>query len=70
MLPELTGQLKTVVWNDPASLKDQLRPILANANLFGSDLYEAGLGARIEDMVRSMLAGPGSVRKTLHSCLF
>jgi fructuronate reductase len=30
------------------------------------DLYEAGLGDRIEGMVRELFAGPGAVRATLH----
>ena len=33
---------------------------------FGLDLYEAGLGQRIEGMVKELYAGPGAVRKTLH----
>lgn len=42
-----------------------IRNILSNANLFGSDLYEAGLGNKIEEMFRAMIAEKGAVRKTL-----
>lgn len=44
---------------------EELRPILSNANIFGLDLYAAGIGERIESMVCQELAGPGAVRKTL-----
>ena len=35
-------------------------------DVFGLDLYEAGLGERIEGMVRELYACPGAVRTTLH----
>ncbi|MCD7867980.1 MAG: mannitol dehydrogenase family protein [Clostridiales bacterium] len=65
MLPELRAQLATVKYGDPDSLTDQLRPILSNANLFGVDLYAAGIGDRIEAMVREEISGPGAVRAAL-----
>ena len=39
--------------------------MLSNANLFGIDLYQAGLGERIEEMFLELSAGPGAVRRTL-----
>lgn len=65
MLPTLRAQLAGVELGKPDSLTDQLRPILSNANIFGSDLYAAGIGEKIEAMVRRQLAGPGAVRETL-----
>lgn len=65
MIPELRAQLAGVEFGRPESLTDQLRPILSNANIFGSDLYAAGIGEKIEDMVRQELAGPGAVRAVL-----
>lgn len=69
MLPELTEMLRDVRIGEPDSLGDGIRPLLSNANIFGSDLYEAGLGGKIEEMVREMLAGPGAVRKILSEML-
>ena len=69
MLPELKEQLSGIRWDDPESLTGQLQPILSNERLFGLDLYSAGLGNRIESMVRSMLSGTGAVRSTLQACL-
>ena len=70
MLPVLREQLSGLVFGEPESLTDQLRPILSNPELFGMDLYEAGIGVKIEEMIREMLAGPGAVRRTLHGWLF
>ena len=69
LLAELTGMIDNVRVGDPDSLGDSIRPLLSNANIFGSDLYEAGIGEKIESMVKKMLEGPGAVRNTLSSYL-
>lgn len=63
---EMGEKLKTLVVGEPDTLKDQLKPILSNRNIFGVDYYEAGLGEKIEDLFRKMIEGEGAVRKTLH----
>lgn len=65
MAAELTEQLSSIRVGQPASCGGQLRPILANANIWGVDLYAAGLGEKIEAIFREELAGPGAVRATL-----
>lgn len=42
-----------------------LRNLYSRKDIFGVDLYEAGLGGRIEEMVRELFAGKGAVRATL-----
>ena len=69
MAAELTEQLSTIEVGRPESLDGQLRPILANANIWGVDLYAAGLGEKIEDIFRQEIAGPGAVRETLKGIL-
>lgn len=69
MLSELTEQLKGIELGKPESVGDKLRPILSNANIFGSDLYAAGIGERIEALFAEELAGPGAVRATLKKYL-
>ncbi len=69
MVPQLTRALATLQPGRPDSLTDQLRPILSNTLLFGLDLYRAGIGEKIEGMVREELAGPGAVRATLKKYL-
>lgn len=65
MLKELQVALSGITLGDPDSVGDKLKPILSNANIFGSDLYEAGLGDKIEALVKEELAGPGAIRATL-----
>ena len=43
-----------------------LRQLYSRKDVFGLDLYEAGLGQQIEGYVKELYAGPGAVRKTLH----
>ncbi len=43
-----------------------LKKLYSRKDVFGLDLYEAGLGEQIEGMVKELYAGPGAVRKTLH----
>ncbi len=43
-----------------------LKALYSRKDVFGLDLYEAGLGERIEGMVKELFAGPGAVRRVLH----
>lgn len=43
-----------------------LRALFSRADMFGLDLYEAGLGEKLEAMAAELYAGPGAVRRTLH----
>lgn len=46
-----------------------LNPVLHNQEIFGCDLYELGLGEKIEHMFCEQLVGPGAVRATITSYL-
>lgn len=65
MIPELTKTMDGIEIGKPESYKGQLKSILSNRNVFGMDLYEAGIGERIEEMFLEEIAGPGAVRSTL-----
>ena len=43
-----------------------LKALYSRSDVFGLNLYEAGLGEQIEGMVKELFAGNGAVRKTLH----
>ena len=43
-----------------------LKQLYSRADVFGVNLYDAGLGEQIEGMVKELYAGNGAVRKTLH----
>jgi fructuronate reductase len=47
------------------SFHSKLEPILSNPAFFGVNLYEAGLGEKVEGLFSQMLAGKGAVRQTL-----
>ncbi len=66
---ELTEQLSGVEFGNPDSFHDQLRAILSNVNIFGIDLYKAGIGEKIEEIFTEEIAGCGAVRKTLQKYL-
>lgn len=66
----LLAELQAIVAPLEVGRPDQdyacLRQLYSRADVFGLDLYEAGLGEQIEGMVRELFAGLGAVRATLH----
>lgn len=66
MNEELQEQLGDIVVGKPETLTDQLKPVLSNERLFFTDLYKAGVGEKVEEMFREMIAGKGAVKATLH----
>ena len=69
MNAEMTEKLTGVEFGKPESLTGQLKPILSNTHIFGVDLYEAGVGGKVEEMFREMLKGKGAVRAALKKYL-
>lgn len=66
MNEEIQQQLKDIVVGQPETLKEQLKPILSNERIFFTNIYETGLGEKIETMFREMIAGPKAVKETIH----
>ena len=66
MNEEIQEQFKDIVVGKPETLKEQLKPILSNERLFYTDLYKDGVGEKIENMFREMIAGSGAVKATIH----
>jgi len=66
----LLGELQAIVAPLEIGKPDQdfscLRQLYSRKDVFGLDLYEAGLGEQIEGMVKELYAGTGAVRATLH----
>ncbi len=69
MVPELTEKLSGIEVGRPETYRGQLKPILSNANIFGVDLYQAGIGDTVEAMFLEEIAGVGAVRATLKKYL-
>lgn len=64
----LTEQLKSLALGvtDAATIHSAVQPILSNETIFGSNLYEVGLGEKVEAYLAELLEGPKAVRKTIH----
>lgn len=64
---EMTAKLTDIIIGKPDTYKGQLKEILSNANIFGIDLYKAGIGKKIEHLFCEEIKEFGAVRKTV-SC--
>jgi len=69
MLDMLKSCIKGVKLGKVETVGDSLKPILSNESLFGSNLYDVGLGEKIEGYFKEMLSGKGAVRATLQKYL-
>ena len=67
MLEELQKMLGGIKLGEDDSQKihEAVKPILSNKDIFVNDLYEIGLGQKVEEMFMEMLIAPGQVRKTI-----
>ena len=69
MLESLQEKVISIEVGNPKSYKGQLKSLLSNKAIFGTDLYEAGIGETVESIFVEQIAGPGAVRKTLKKYL-
>ncbi len=65
LLGKLQPVLRKVALGDKGPFHELLSPLLSDATLFGVNLYEAGLGEKVEGFFAQMVSGPGAVRKLL-----
>lgn len=65
MLEELRSYLSDIELGNSDSVGNKLQPILSNENVFGLNLYEVGLGEKVEDYFKELIAGTNAVRNTL-----
>ena len=66
MNEEIQEQMKEIIVGQPETFTGQLKAILSNERIFSVDIYQTGLGEKIEAMFREMIAGPGAVKATVH----
>lgn len=66
MLDELKLIMNKIKLGDE---KGDIKPILSNEKIFGSNLYEVRLGEKIEGYFNEMIKGTGAVRNTLDKYL-
>ena len=66
MLAELQAIVAPLEVGNPDQDYSCLKDLYSRADVFGVNLYDAGLGEQIEGMVKELYAGQGAVRETLH----
>ena len=69
MLSELMPLVAHVKLGESCDVRATLRPILSNAAIMGSDLYEVGLAELVEENFARIITGPGAVRRALHKLM-
>lgn len=69
-LEELQAIVAPLELGKPEQDYSCLKSLYSRADIFGLDLYEAGLGEKIEGMVKELFAGKGAVRSTLHKYVY
>ncbi|RPK10689.1 mannitol dehydrogenase family protein [Priestia endophytica] len=67
LLEEVQQHIQKIEFGNPNSVHNHLKPILTNAQIFGVDLYEIGLGGKVEEFFKLLIKAPGAVRTTLHN---
>lgn len=65
MLENVMPYLKGIELGSKIDFHEKLQPILSNEKIFGVNLYEVGLGEKVEAYFAELVSGPGAVRNTL-----
>ncbi len=63
-LEEVKAYVQGILLGD-TDVHEALAPILSDATIFAVDLYEAGIGDKVESMFTELIAGKGAIRATL-----
>ncbi len=69
MLDMVTEHVKGIELGYSGDVHEYLKPILSDEKLMGSNLYEVGLGERIEGYFKELIVAPGAIKKTLKKYL-
>lgn len=69
LLSELQPKVNDIKLGEKTDVHAHLKDILSNKSIFGHDLYEVGLGEKVENYFASQISGVGAVRKTLEDTL-
>jgi len=69
LLDMLKSHVSKIKLSANESIGDSLKPILSNEEIFGVNLYDIGLGEKIEGYFNEMISGTGAVRSTLEKYL-
>ena len=65
LLSEVQPVVANVILGEKFDVHATVEPLLKRAEIFGVDLYEAGLGEKVEAYFEKLTAGVGAVRNTI-----
>lgn len=65
LLSSLIPIINNIKLGNTDNVHEVLMEILSNKSIFGIDLYEVGLGEKIEGYFKELIAGEGAIRSTL-----
>lgn len=65
MLDELKSYIDGVKLGKVETVGEHLRPLLSNDKIFGVNLYDVGLGSKIEEYFKEFIAGENAVKNVL-----
>lgn len=69
ILASLTPVFRNIKLGETGDIHSQISGVLRRDDIFGVNLYEAGLGRQVEEYFGKMMKGPGAVRNTLKDIL-
>jgi len=69
MLADLQKYVGDIELGADVDVHAHLKDILSNASVFGQNLYEVGLGEKVENYFAQMIAGKGAITTTLEKAL-
>ena len=69
LIEQLVKHVEGIDLGYEGDIRPHLEPILSDEKLMGLNLYEAGLGERVEGYFKELIRGRGAVRATLKKCL-
>ena len=66
---ELKKYVEGISLGDTGSVSNKIKPLLSDSNIFGINLYEYGLGEKVEGMFLELISGKGAVKNTIEKYL-
>lgn len=69
LISTLTPIISKISLGQTDGIHEALKDILSNEKIFGINLYEVGLGEKVESLFAELNAGPGAIRGTLQKYL-
>ena len=70
LLEDVIPYVRDITLGDKGPFHFKLKPILSNASIFGVNLYDAGIGEKVEAYFEELISKKGAVRETLKKYVY